>query len=182
MKGGKENLKIIESWIIGFDLQMAIQIVLHIASILILFYFIARLLFKPVRDILQKRKDSIAKEYHFIKSEKQKVLTLEKEYKDKLANIDKEATQILEDARKRALEKERDIIKEADNEATRLMQRANTEIEREKEKVKDDIKTEIIDVAKILASKFVASSIDKQTSDRLLEETIQSIGEETWLS
>lgn len=182
MKGGKENLNFIESWIINFDLQFAIQIALHIISILILFYIIGKLLFNPVRDILQKRKDGIAKEYNYIKTEKQKVISLENDYKDKLANIDKEATEILEDARKRALEKERSIIKEAEHEAARLMQRANTEIEREKEKVKDEIRTEIIDVAKILASKFVASSIDQNTSDKLLDETLDAIGEETWLS
>lgn len=168
--------------IIGFDAQMVAQTLFHIVSILLLFYLIGRILLNPVREILQKRKDSIANEYDYIKNEKQKSMDLKKEYEEKLANINKEANEILEEARKKALSKEREIIKEANEEADRLMARASTEIEREKEKVKDEIKIEIIDVAKVLASKFVASSIDKSTSDKLLDETLESMGEETWLN
>lgn len=168
--------------IVGFDMQMVAQTLFHIVSILLLFYLIGRILLNPVREILQKRKDSIANEYDYIKNEKHKTMDLKKEYEEKLANINKEANEILEEARKKALNKEREIIKEANEEADRLMARASTEIEREKEKAKDEIKVEIIDVAKVLASKFVASSIDKSTSDKLLDETLESMGEETWLN
>ncbi|GKX30604.1 hypothetical protein SH1V18_30840 [Vallitalea longa] len=173
---------IIESFIINFDAQMVASILLHAISILILFFILSKLLINPVREALKKRKDGIAKEYNFIKDEKQKATELEKEYKAKLANINKEADMILEEARKKAQLKEREIIKNADDEAARLMARANKEIEREKDKVKDEIKGEMIEVAKILASKFVASSIDKKASDKLLQETLDSIGEETWLN
>lgn len=173
---------LVESWIINFDAQMVASILLHVISVLLLFFILSKLLFNPVREVLKKRKDSIANEYNFIKDEKQKAAELEKEYREKLANINKEADEILEEARKKAQLKEREIIKNADEEAVRLMARANKEIEREKDKVKDEIKIEMIEVAKILASKFVASSIDKKVSDKLLEETLDSIGEETWLN
>ncbi|GMQ57692.1 hypothetical protein AN1V17_20870 [Vallitalea sediminicola] len=173
---------LVESWIINFDAQMVASILLHVISVLLLFFILSKLLFNPVREVLKKRKDSIANEYNFIKDEKQKAAELEKEYREKLANINKEAGKILEEARKKAQLKEREIIKNADEEAVILMARANKEIEREKDKVKDEIKIEMIEVAKILASKFVASSIDKKVSDKLLEETLDSIGEETWLN
>ena len=71
---------------------------------------------------------------------------------------------------------------EAKAEAARIMERARTEALLEKQKLKDDVKKEIISVASMMAGKVVAASIDTSVQDKLIEETLKEMGENTWLS
>ena len=61
-------------------------------------------------------------------------------------------------------------------------QQSNLEISREKEQIKDDMRKEIIEVATTMASKFVAHSIDESKKEALIEETLENMGESTWLN
>ena len=94
----------------------------------------------------------------------------------------KEAEQILSDARKTAMHNETKIIDEAKAEAARIIERANVEAELEKQKVADEVKQQIVTVAAVMASKLVARSIDEKDSNALIEETLNEMGEKTWLS
>ena len=100
----------------------------------------------------------------------------------KLAGINKEAEEILSDARRRALENENRIVEEARQEAARIMERARTDAALEKQKLADEVKREIISVASLMAGKVVAVSIDAGEQERLMEETLKEMGENTWLS
>jgi len=171
-----------EPYVIFFTEQTIIQVIAHIITVLALFYVLGKLLFKPVRNILQKRKEEIADEYKRIDEDTEALAALKTDYENKLLNIHQEAEKILAHARKRAIEREDEIIKEAKDEADRLIKRAHLDIEREKEQSKDEMRREIIGVATVMASKFVAASISDELKNQLVDETLASIGESTWLS
>jgi F-type H+-transporting ATPase subunit b len=171
-----------EPYVIFFTEQTVIQVIAHIITVLVLFYVLGRLLFKPVRNILQKRKEEIAGEYKRIDEDTEALAALKTDYESKLLNIHQEAEKILAHARKRAIEREDEIIKEAKDEADRLIKRAHLDIEREKEQSKDEMRREIIGVATVMASKFVAASINDELKNQLVDETLASIGESSWLS
>ena len=46
----------------------------------------------------------------------------------------------------------------------------------------DDMKQEMIQIASLMAQKVVAASIDTNIQDTLVEETLNEMGESTWLS
>ena len=169
-----------DSYVIMFTPQTAVQIVLHMITVLILFYVLYRLLFNPVRDILEKRKQEIADEFQRIDDDTKAVALLKTEYEGKLTNINAEADQILAHARKRAIEREDEIVKNAKDEADRLIKRAHLEIAREKEQMQDEVRKEIIEVATVMASKFVAATINEELKSQLVEETLSGMGESTW--
>ncbi len=52
------------------------------------------------------------------------------------------------------------------------MKRAHLEVEREKEQIKDEMRREIIEVATVMASKFVAASISEEQKNTLVNETL----------
>lgn len=169
-----------DGFVIMFEAQTAVQVILHMITVLALFFVLGKLLFKPVRTILENRKQEIADEYNRIDEDTQAVATLKTEYEDKLKNINVEADQILTHARKRAIEREDEIIKNAKTEAERLIKRAHLEIEREKELMQDEVRKEIIEVATVMASKFVAATINEELKSQLVEETLSGMGEATW--
>lgn len=171
-----------DGFVIMFTPQTLVQVALHMLTVLLLFYVLGRLLFKPVRNLLENRKNEIADEYKRIDEDTEAVASLKTEYEGKLQNINAEADQILTHARKRAIEREDEIVKEAKAEADRLMKRAHLEIEREKEQMKDEVRREIIEVATVMASKFVAASMGDELKNQLVEETLSGMGESTWLN
>ena len=67
-------------------------------------------------------------------------------------------------------------------EAGRIVDNANREAELTKQKIANEVKEEIVNVAGAMAGKLVASSIDEETQNKLLDETLDEMGEDTWLS
>ena len=82
-------------------------------------------------------------------------------YEDKIKSIDKEAQEILDAARKKAKKQEADILAEAREEANRIVDRANREIELEKKKALEDMKTEIVSIASLMAEKASRSNVSR---------------------
>ena len=88
----------------------------------------------------------------------------------------------MSNARKKAMANEEQIITNAKSEASRIVRQAASEAELEKQKAADDVKTQIIDVATVLAGKVVAANIDTNVQNSLVEETLREVGEDTWQS
>ncbi|WP_058486018.1 F0F1 ATP synthase subunit B [Defluviitalea phaphyphila] len=166
--------------IISFDSQLLFSLGMQLLNTAILFAGLSYLLFKPVREFMEKRTQKIKSQIDEVKAEEKRVLEMKNEYESKLENVEEEANQILKEARRKALEKEQEIVEQAKEEANVIKDRALTDIEREKAKMQDEIKKEMIDIASLVASKLVASSIDDKKHNELIDEVIDQMGDVTW--
>ena len=164
------------------DAQFLFDAIVLALSMLVLFTALSYLLFNPVRDMLEKRKQRVVDDQETAKHEKAEAIAFKEEYDLKLKQVDKEAEAILSEARKKAKQNEMKIVAEAKEEASRIIARANTEIELEKKHALDDMKQEIIEVAAMMAQKVVAASIDTNVQESLIDETLKEMGEGTWQS
>ena len=88
----------------------------------------------------------------------------------------------LADARKKARANEERIVQDAMAEAGRIVDNANREAELSKQKVANEVKEEIVSVAGAMAGKLVAASLDEETQNKLLDDTLKEMGDDTWLS
>ena len=168
--------------LIGFDPQLLHDSILTGINIFILFFLLSYLLFNPVRDVLEKRKEKIAQELAAAAGDMASASALKEEYEAKLKNVNKEAEDILEAARKKAKTRENEILDEARAEASRIVERANREIELEKKKAIDDLKQDVVSIASLMAQKAVGNSIDIVIQNALIDETLKEMGESTWQS
>ena len=166
--------------IFGLDFQLIHDVLVELLVIFILFLALSYFLFNPARKLLQARRDKIKDEMDFSAKEKADAIQLKKEYTAKLKDADKEVEGILSDARKKAMKQESIIVDEAKIEASRIIERANQEAELEKNKVRDEVKTEIIHVASMMAGKIIAESIDPDKQAQLIDDTLAEMGEGTW--
>ena len=164
------------------DAQFLFDAIVLALSMLVLFTLLSYLLFNPVRDLLEKRKQRVADDQETAKRERQVATAFKEEYDQKLKEVDKEAEAILTEARKRAKQNEAKIVAEAKEEAARIIARANAEIELEKKRALDDMKQEMITIASMMAEKVVAASIDTNVQESLIDETLKEMGEGTWQS
>ena len=164
------------------DAQFLFDAVVLALSMLVLFTALSYLLFNPVRDMLEKRKQRVVDDQETAKREKAEAIAFKEEYDLKLKQVDKEAEVILSEARKKAKKNEMKIVADAKEEAARIMARANAEIELEKKRALDDMKQEMIVIAAMMAEKVVSASIDTNVQESLIDETLKEMGEGTWLS
>ena len=166
----------------SLDAQFLFDTIVLALSMLVLFTLLSYILFNPVRDMLEKRRQRVADEQETAKRERQEAVAYKEEYEQKLKEIKKEAEEILSEARKKAMKNEAKIVAEAKEEAARIMERANAEIELEKKHALDDMKQEMIAIATMMAQKVVTASIDTKVQEGLIEETLKEMGEQTWQS
>ena len=143
--------------LIGFDPQLLYEMFWTAINIFILFFGLSYLLFNPVRDMLEKRKQKIAGELADAANDKKSAAEMKAEYEQKLKEVSKEAD-------------------------ARIIDRGNREVELERKKALDDMKQEIVSIASLMAEKVVASSINMKVQDELIEETLKEMGESTWQS
>ena len=168
--------------LIGFDAQLIFDTVVTGINIFVLFFLLSYLLFNPAKEVLRKRKERIAAELENAASKESEALALKDEDEKKLSEVKKEAELILEDARKKAKARENEIIDQAKVQASVILERANKEIELEKKKALDDIKTDVVNIASLMATKAVSSSLNVEIQEKLIDETLREMGDDTWQS
>ena len=168
--------------LIGFDPQLLFESFFTALNIFILFFGLSYLLFDPVRNVLEKRRQKIAGELAQAADDKKSAAAMKAEYEAKLKDVSKEADAILEEARRKAKVRENEIVEEARAEAARIVERANREVELEKKKAADEVKREMVVLASLMAGKVVSAAIDTTVQDSLIEETLKEMGDSTWLS
>lgn len=166
----------------NLDMQLVADSCLTIIAVFVLFLIMSYFLFNPARKMMAARQDKIKNDLDSAVSDKEEAAKLKEEYEEKLRNVEKEAEIILSEARKKALANETKMIADAKEESARIIERAHTEAELEKAKVADEVKTEMINIASIMAGKVVGASIDTTVQNSLVDETLKEIGESTWLS
>ena len=164
------------------DFQLLHDAVITAVAVFVLFLFMSYMLFKPTRELLRKRQERIQTDLDSANSDREEALGLKNEYEAKMAGAQKDADAVLSEARQKALKNEEQIIAEAKDEAASIIRQARNEAELEKQKAADEVKTQIIDVASLMAGKVVAASIDTNVQDSLIEETLKEVGEGTWQS
>jgi len=166
--------------IFGLDAQLVFQLLFMGIAIFLLFMAASYLLLDPVRKILNDRKERVMREQREALENREAALRMREEYDGKLKEIDKVAEQILSDSRKKAMQRENEIIMNAKEEAGRIVAGARQEAELEQKRVNDQVKQEIISVAALLSEKLVASSLDEEKQNALIEQTLKEIGDDTW--
>ena len=164
------------------DFQLLHDAVITAVAVFVLFLFLSYMLFKPTRELLRKRQERIMSDLDSAKNDKDEALALKSEYEAKMAGAQKDADAVLSEARQKAVKNEEQIIAKAKDEAANIIRQAQNEAELEKQKAADEIKTQIIDVASLMAGKVVSAGIDTNIQDSLIEETLKEVGESTWQS
>ena len=171
---------VLKDKIFALDWQLIFDALIVACAVFFLFFLLSYLVFNPARDLMQKRRDTIAAAIAAAEKEKEDALAFKKEYDARLRDVDREADGILADAKRRAKDREEAIIAEAKEESARIMTRTKAEVELEKSKAKDEIKQEIVTVAGEMAGRFIKDKMDEQKQAALVDDVIREMGEATW--
>ena len=151
-----------------------------IAQILNLFiqlYLIKRFLFKPINEVLEKRRQLADKEIREAREAQEKADSLKQQYENNLSSAHAEAAQIVSEAQKEAETKAEEMLRQAENTATSIKAKAEADIAQERKKAINEAKDEIGGLAMDIASKVVEKEIREEDHRKLIDEFIDKVGE-----
>lgn len=146
-------------------------------NLLILYFFLKKLLFKPVKNMIDSRQKEIDDMYSDAEKSKSDAALLKTQYEEKLEKANEESEDILKRAVRRAQLREEEIIKSAGEEAKRSLERARVEAELEKKKVLNEIKDEVSDMALGIAAAVIEREVSDKEHEALIDDFIREIGD-----
>ena len=140
-------------------------------------YLIKRFLFKPVNEMLEKRRalaDAQIREAEQAKADADAIKT---EYEQNMKEAKEKANEILTTAQKTAALQSEEMLKEAASQAAALKSKAESDIAQEKRKAVNEIKDEIGGMAVEIAGKVIEREISEEDHTKLIDEFIANVGE-----
>lgn len=146
-------------------------------NLVILIFIMKKLLFKPVKRIIDQRQSEIDKMYTDAEESKHKAEEMEKDYTQKLSEAKSEANEIVTSAVKRAQLNSEKIVQEAQAEAIAMKEAAHNQIEQEKKAAVQEAKADIASIAVAIAEKVIEKEIRREDYDRLVENCINEMGD-----
>lgn len=158
------------------------NMILQLLSTLVLFLVLRAKITEPLKSYLNKRAEAVAAELTAAQTEKEEAAKIKEQYELSLANAREEAREIVESAKKRGDQLKEELVTEAKQEAQTITIRANNEIEREKDKALDSLKSEVAEMALLVAGKVVNKNLDEVTHKNMIDQFINEVGESQWQS
>ena len=150
---------------------------ISLANLTIIFFIVKKFLFKPVKNMMDKRREAIDGEFNKASELKNEAMAAKEKYEEQLKSAKESADEILLSASNNAKLREEKIILEAKEQAEGIIKRAEAEALLERKKAEEGIKHEIVNVSALLAEKMLEREINTFDHRALIDSFIEKIGE-----
>lgn len=154
-------------------------LIAQLLNLFIQMMLIKKFLFKPIKEVLAKRKAAADAEIADATKAKEEAESLKSEYEANMKQARDKANDILNTAQKSAAQQSEEIIREANAQAVSIKSKAERDIEQERRKAVNEIKDEIGDMAMEIAGKVIGREINSSDHEKLIDEFINKVGEES---
>ena len=157
-----------------FDEAFFSNFFITIINLLVLFFILKKLLFKPVTNFIDNRNGKIEEAINSANSLKEEVENMKQEYTDKLKGAGEEGKKIVEEYRDRASTEYASVMDTAKRDAQKIIEDARHEIDVEKDKAIAELKQEVGNLVVTASEKVIKKNMDTETNRKLISEFIDS--------
>ncbi len=160
-----------------FDIQGVlfpnwITMLVQLCSTLVLFLLCKKLLWKPARDIIAKRRDKMNENLMSSQKLREDASVELDKAKEELEHARNRSGEIVESARKEAENLRTEIVNKANSEASAKLALADKEIEQKERDAQDRIHDEMVDVAMAAVSKLMQDKATTSDDKKAIEDFI----------
>ena len=148
-------------------------------NLIILYLFLKKLLFKPIKNMIDSRQKEIDDMYLDAETSVKDANGMKAEYEEKISHVGDECDEILRSAVRRAQLREEEILKEADAKARLTMERAEEQIRLEKKNALNEVKDEISGMAIDIATAVLERDVNQKDHEQLIDDFIEKLGEDS---
>jgi len=153
----------------------AAELIVGALAFAIIFFFMWKWVLPRVNTLLEERREKIQGELERAETTRTEADRILADYQAQLANARDEANRIIEEARRTAQQLQLDLQARAEHEAQASVARAQEEIRAERDRVFQELRTQVGEIAVILAGKVVGAELDRAAHERLIDEYIDQV-------
>ncbi len=176
----KASQELPEGRVFALDEQTLISVVIQIINIVILFAVLFILLYKPVKNTLAKRTESIEGRFKEAEAREKEAQALIASYEDKLSGIDAERQRLIQAARAEAEEEKRQIVAKGREEVEKLKADAKKSLETERLLLQRNAKDYVLELSALLAESTLKDSVSKEALEDEFEEGLKKLEVTSW--
>lgn len=147
-----------------------------ICNLFIQIYLIKRFLFKPINEVLEKRRQIADAQIADATKANEEAMAMKAKVEEDMQSARTRAGEILSSAQKTAETRSEEILREASAEAAQIKAKAQSDIALEKQKAVNEIKDEIGDMAMEIAGKVIERELNAEDHAKLIDEFIANVG------
>lgn len=153
------------------------EILIQLGGTILLFIVVRKYFWKNITAFIDKRKAMMDDEIAAAENLKQEALEIKADADQEINQMKQAMAMTIEQNRKQA-EKEKELmLNRAKQDAIRIKAEAEKQIEQDLLKARNELKHEIISVAKALAEKAIDSEMNDKTYDRLVDKATKEVYE-----
>ncbi len=156
----------------GVQFPTWITILVQLGQPLVLFFLCKKLLWKPARDILAKRRDKMNENLMSSQKLREDASVELDKAKEELEHARNRSSEIVESARKEAENLRAEIVNKANSEASAKLALADKEIEQKERDAQDRIHDEMVDVALAAVCKLMQDKATSSDDKKAIEDFI----------
>ena len=150
----------------------------QILNFLIIAFVLTKILYKPILQLLDKRKKTIEEGLRLTQKMQEEEGKLEQK-KQKILDIARtEAKEIIEEGRKQAKEEEKEILASARKEAEEIIQRGRFEVTAQRTKMEKDVKKQTVALAAAMTKRILASVLTTDDRHKLITKQIKELSKQ----
>ena len=143
-----------------------------IVNLLIFYFLIRKFLFKPVLNIIEKRKQMVVEQFEKADTANAEAQELKTQYEASLQGAKEVA-----DARERADVQYKQIVSDAEKRSADLLEKTNQDMEKERDRALQSVQKEIGTLAMAAAVKIIGENSSKVTDEQLYNEFLSKTGD-----
>ena len=146
-----------------------VTIAAHILNVVILFFFLRWLLYKPVKKFIDARSASFDERRENLAKQEEEIAKKGAEYEALIASSKKEAEDIIKAARDNANKRADKIIEEARQSSKDIMQSTRNEIASERDIAQARMREEVADLAVGIAARVLEREVKAEDNERIID-------------
>ena len=142
-------------------------------NLIILYLFLKKLLFKPVKNMIDSRQKEIDDLFAEAEAKRAEAEADRAAYEEKLRHAEEESEALLRSAQRRAQLKEEAILREAEETARRTLKRADEQVELEKRRAINEVKDEVSGMAVEIAASIIGRDVKPQEHADMIDDFLR---------
>lgn len=151
-------------------------ILFQVINFVILLYILRRILYKPIREIIEKRRGLIAKTVGDAEKTKKEALELKENNQKELNKAKELQGQMLEQSREEALKDRNKLLDEAHKEAAKINEKEKALIDAEKMRIESELKNKTLEMVSVFASNLLKDISDEELHKAIFRKLVKENG------
>jgi F-type H+-transporting ATPase subunit b len=151
------------------------QFIIEALNLIILYVVLRKILFKPVTEFMENRSRSIQNSIEDAQRQKEEASELKSQYERQIRGARADGEKIVSEAMERAERVSEGMIDEAKKEAQLLISNANKQIEKDREQMLRNVRSEVVGLAIMAASKVIEANMDTEDNRVLVAKFLEEV-------